>query len=98
MFLTVSGQFPPEENHPSPRLGLGFGSRLGLVLGLGGNQTIAPEEKYPRLGLGFGLRLVLELGAILLGGNCSRTGFDSFLMWRLLKYEYLLSLFKRTSR
>ena len=32
-----------------PGLGLGFGSRLGLVLGLGGNQTIAH-----RLGLGFG--------------------------------------------
>ena len=99
MVLTVSGQLHPEENHPPPPwLGLGFGSRLGLILGLGGNQTIAPEEKYPRLGLGFGLRLVLELGAIFLRGNCSRTGFDSFLMWRLLKYEYLLSLFKRTSR
>ena len=28
----------------APRLGLGFQSRLRLVLGLGGNQTIAPEE------------------------------------------------------
>ena len=45
----------------APRLGLGFGSRLGLVLGLGGNQTIAPEENCPRLGLGFGLGLVLGL-------------------------------------
>ena len=26
---------------------LGFGSRSGLVLGLGGNQTIAPEENCP---------------------------------------------------
>ena len=26
---------------------MGFGSRLGLVLGLGGNQTIAPEEICP---------------------------------------------------
>ena len=25
---------------------MGFGSRLGLILGLGGNQTIAPEENY----------------------------------------------------
>ena len=41
----VSGQLPPKENCP-PRLGLGFGSRLGLILGLGGNQTIAPEENY----------------------------------------------------
>ena len=31
-----------------PSLGLGFGSRLGLVLSLGGNQTISH-----RLGLGF---------------------------------------------
>ena len=31
----------------APRLELGFGSRLGLVLGLGCNQTIAPEENCP---------------------------------------------------
>ena len=43
--FSVSGQLPPEENCP-PRLGLGFGSRLGLILGLGSNQTIAPEENY----------------------------------------------------
>ena len=37
----------PENRPPrkiAHRSGLGFGSRLGLVLGLGGNQTIAPEE------------------------------------------------------
>ena len=28
-------------------LGLGFVSRLGLVLGLGVNQTIVPEENSP---------------------------------------------------
>ena len=28
-------------------LGLGFGSRLGLVLALGSNQTIAPKENCP---------------------------------------------------
>ena len=42
----------------APRLGLGFGSRSRLVLGLGDNQAIAPEEDCPRLGLGFGLGLV----------------------------------------
>ena len=36
----------------APQLGLGFESRLGLILGLGRNQTIAPEEDYRRLGLG----------------------------------------------
>ena len=30
-----------------PRLGLGFGSRLELVLGLRGNQTIGLEENCP---------------------------------------------------
>ena len=58
--------FPPRKI--SPRLGLGFGSRLGLVLGLGDNQTIAPKENSPPLlGLGFGLGLVLGLE-----GNFSR--------------------------
>ena len=33
----VSGQLPSEET--CPRFGLRLGSRLGLVLGLGGNQT-----------------------------------------------------------
>ena len=48
----VSGQLPP-------RLGLGFGLRLELLLGLGGNQTIAHEENCPRLGLEFGVGLIL---------------------------------------
>ena len=42
VLLSVSGQLTPEEDFP--RLGLGFGSRLELVLGLGVNQTVAPEE------------------------------------------------------
>ena len=37
------------------RLGLGFGLRLGLLLGSGGNQTFAHKENCPRLGLEFGL-------------------------------------------
>ena len=55
------------------RLGLGFRSRSGLVLGLGGNQTIASEENWPLLELGFDLGLVLGLGGIFLWGNCPRT-------------------------
>ena len=35
------------DNCPPPRLGLVFGSRSGLVLGLGGDKTIAPEENCP---------------------------------------------------
>ena len=47
----------------APELGLGFGPRWRLVLELGGNQTISPEENCPlRLGLGFGLGLVLGFG------------------------------------
>ena len=61
----VSGQLTPEEDFPW--LGLGFGSRLELVLGLGVSQTIAPEENSPQLRLGFGLGLVVGLD------NCPRT-------------------------
>ena len=72
----VSGKLPlPRKIAPPPLwLGLEFGSRLELVLGLRINQTIAPKENSPLLlVLGFGLGLVLGLGAIFLGGNCPRT-------------------------
>ena len=36
----------------APRLGLGLGSRLGLVLGLGVSQTIDPKENSPPPGYG----------------------------------------------
>ena len=46
-----------------PRLKLGFLSRLGLVLGLGGATKQSPwRNSDPWLGLGLGLRLVLGLG------------------------------------
>ena len=55
---------PPRGKLPPSllRLGLGFRSMLELFLGLGGNQTIAPEKNDLWLGLGFGLGLVLGLG------------------------------------
>ena len=57
---SVSGQFPPRKI--APRLGLWFMSRSELVLGLGDNQTIAPEENCPPvLGLRFDLWIVLGL-------------------------------------
>ena len=67
----VSGQLPPEEN--CPRLGLGFGSRSELVLGLGATRQLAPRKIALQLELGLGLGLVLGLGAIFLGGYCPRT-------------------------
>ena len=38
---------PPRKIPAPPQLKLGFGPRCGLVLGLGGNQTIGPEKKGP---------------------------------------------------
>ena len=58
----------PEENYPL--LGLRFGSRLRLVLGVGGNQAIAPEENCP-------LVKVFGLGAIILRGSCPRTDINT---------------------
>ena len=57
LFIKVSGELFPREKLP-PRLVLGFQSRLGLLLGLGCNQAIAPKNIASRLGLGFGLELV----------------------------------------
>ena len=51
----------PEEN--CPRLGLGFRSRLGLVLGLGDNHKIAPEKNC---GVGGGGGGQFASGAIVL--------------------------------
>ena len=45
----------------APRLVLGFVSRSGLVLILGGKQTITPRKIAAQLGLGFGLGLILGL-------------------------------------
>ena len=52
----------PDENPPLPRLVLGLGSRLGLVLGLGATRQLPPRKIAPWLGLG----LALGLGAIVL--------------------------------
>ena len=53
---------------------MGLGSRLGLVLGLGGNQTIAPLESCPPVRVRGWVRVSFGVrGAIFLGGNCPRT-------------------------
>ena len=68
--MSVSGQLTPEEN--CSRLGLVFGSRPGLVLGLGGNQTIALEKNCPSVRVeiwnkvSFGVVGQFSLGAIVL--------------------------------
>ena len=46
----------------TPRLGLEFGSKLGLILGLGAARQLHPRKIAPWLRLGFGLGLVLGLG------------------------------------
>ena len=45
-----------------PRLELVFGSRLGLVLGLGLNQAIAPKEKCPLVRVRGWVRVSLGVG------------------------------------
>ena len=80
----VSEQLPPSPPPRKivPRLGLGFRSRSGLVLGMGATRQLPPTKIVTRLGFGFGLGLVLGLGAIFfffffffggVGGNCPRT-------------------------
>ena len=82
----VSRQLPPKEN--CPRLGLGFWARLGLVLGLGGNNTIALEKNCPLLRLGFGLGLVLVLV-----GNYPRTTYNNFFFIFFFFFLFLVFYF-----
>ena len=56
----VSGQLPPRKI--AHRLGLGFGSRSGLVLGLGDNQTIDPKENCPTVRVRVWLRVSFGVG------------------------------------
>ena len=55
------------------QLGLGFGSRSGIVLGLGTTRQLHLKKIVPRVGLGFGLGLVLGLAAVFLECSCPRT-------------------------
>ena len=62
------------------RLGLGFESRLGLVLGLGGNRTIALLENCPPFRVSFGGGCQFSSGAIVLEPfhhiNCNKMFLD----------------------
>ena len=75
MILRYPDNWPPRKT--IPQSGLGFGSRLGLVLGLGATVQMPPSKIDPWLGLGVRLGSVLALGAIFLGGNCPRTDIKS---------------------
>ena len=50
----------------TPWLGLGFGSRLVSVLGLGGDQLIAPDENCLPVRVGVWIRVSFGVGAIVL--------------------------------
>ena len=58
------GRYP--DNCPqkkiAPRLGLGLGSRSGLVLGLDGNETIAAEKNCPPVRVRVWLRVSFGVG------------------------------------
>ena len=60
----VSGQVLPSVSQGKlpPRLGLEFGPRVGLVLGLEAMRQLPLRKIVPWLGLGVGLGLVLGLG------------------------------------
>ena len=60
---TIKGY--PDNCHPrkvAPRVGLGFRSRLGLGLGLGGNQTIVPEQDCPLVRVRVWVRVSFRVG------------------------------------
>ena len=52
----------PPPRKVAPHLGLGFRSRLGLVLGLGGNQKIAPEKNWLLVRVRVWVRVSFKVG------------------------------------
>ena len=61
----------PSRGKLTPRLGLEFGSRLGLVLRLGDNQTIAPLENCPPVRVRGWVRVSFGVGDNFPGGQLS---------------------------
>ena len=64
IFILVSGKLPPRKI--APQLGLGFRSRLGLVLGFGNNQTITSKKNFPLVRVSFGVGWQFSSGAFAL--------------------------------
>ena len=66
-YESFSSMWYPDNSPPSPprkiasRFGLGFGSRLGSDLGLGGNQKIAPEQNRSLVGVRVWVRVCFEV-------------------------------------
>ena len=58
-YFLISEQLPPEKN--CPLSGLRFESRLGLVFGLGANQTIVPKENIPLVRVRVWIRVSFEV-------------------------------------
>ena len=78
----VSGQLPPRKI--APWFGLGFGSRLGLVLGLGGNQVIVPKENCLTVRVRVWVRVSFEVGGNFPWGQLSSHEL------KLLNYDWIM--------
>ena len=83
VFISVEGypdNCPPRKN--ATWLGLGFWSRLRLVLGQGGGdqrtRQLSLKKIVPQLGLQFGIGLVLRLGGNFPWGQLSQNPVGGF--------------------
>ena len=73
----------------APQLRLGFGSRSGLVLGLGGNQTIAPKENCPPVRVRVWLRVSFGVGGQFSSGAIVlEPSFINVFIWPPQKYNF----------
>ena len=81
----------PQEN--CPRLGLGFWSKLGLVLGLRDNQTIVPGKNWPPVRVRVLVRVSFGVGgggAVFFGGNCPRISLKE--TWNIKSFSIVKSI------
>ena len=76
------------DNCPPVRVGVSV--KVRVIFRVGGQLDNCPGRRLPPwLELGFELGLVLGLGAILLGGNCSRTLMSLLCLYSLKALEKL---------
>ena len=74
------------------RLELGFESRSGLVLGFGGNQTIAPKENCPLVRVRVWLRVSFGVGGQFSSGVIVLEP-TFYLFSAILSHVYLFKIF-----